>query len=313
MADLDRCLNGKRVLCREVRFRRRDGTQVWVRIQAAHRAGEAAEQICDGLAQDISDLKRAEEERALAVQRLQRAHDLARLGHWEFRQNENAGWWSDELYASFGYEPQSRAITLDFFLSHVHPDDREEVARSFAAAMAEHREFRGAYRVIRKDGSLGFGYSIGRPTAGSRPGQVAFHGTYLDVTEHKANSVAIQCESQSIRERMAAAGLGAWVWEGQEVCFDAAGCAVLGLDPDRGPIPVDEVRSWLAPEDRARRPEIDARGCPVRTNFREVVRMRPPGCAERRVLLSGILHRNPKGHSTRAEGLILSLEGLLPA
>jgi PAS domain-containing protein len=310
-ADLDRCLSGKRVLCREVRFLHPGGAQVWVRIQAAPRAGEAAEQICDGLAQDITDLKRAEEDRALAAQRLQRAHALARLGHWEYRQAESVGWWSDELYRSFGYEPQSRPITLNFFLSHIHPDDREEVAREFAAAVAEHREYRGSYRVIRKDGSLGFGYSLGCPAADSRPGRVVFHGTYLDVTEHRAAGEAIRAEAGRLRGLLDAAVLGTWVWEEGLVRHDAAACRIMGLDPAAGTLPMDQARALILPEDQGRLPDPTLPG-PVEQPFRAAVRVRPPGGEVRRVLFSGVLYRNPKGRPTRAEGLVLGLDEALP-
>ena len=306
LADLARCFQEGRPLCREVRFPRQGGGVGWVRLQAARRPVADAERVRDGLALDISDFKRAEEERLLAVQRLQRAHALARLGHWEYHPADGAAWWSDEVYEAFGYEPQSRPITQEFLLSHIHPDDREAVARNLTAAVAELREYRGVYRVVRRDGSPGFGYSLGRPAEGARPGETVYHGTYLDVTEHKAACAAIQAESQRLAGLMVAAGLGTWVWEKGVVRHDPTACRILGLDPAAGDLPMEQARAMILPEDQPLVPDPTRPG-PMDEPFRVEVRMRPPGGEVRRVLLAGRLYRNPKGRPTRAEGLVLSL------
>ncbi|MEW5774568.1 MAG: PAS domain-containing protein [Thermodesulfobacteriota bacterium] len=312
LADMERCSATGEPLRREVRFLRPDGSQVWVRIQAAHRPGMSQEMVCDGLALDVTDLKRAEADRGVAVQRLQRAHALARLGHWEYRSGEDADWWSDEIYEALGLEPQSRPATMELFLAHIHPDDREAVTRELRAAVAEQREYRASYRLIRQDGSPAFGYSLGRPVPGSRPGKAVYHGTYLDVTEHREACAAAQAESERLRALLAVSGMGTWAWEGDAVRLDPAACRILGLDPDPGRVSAAEVGSWLAPEDQGRLPRRDERG-PVRIEFRTVARVRPPGGGERRVLLAGCLHRNPKGRATRAEGVFLDLDGLPPA
>lgn len=309
--ELDVCFRHNRSLCMEVRLLRPGGAQAWARIQAACRIGEAGEQVCDGLVQDITDLKQAEADHALAVQRLQRAHALARLGHWEFRVPEGTGWWSDELYEAFGHEPQSRPITMDFFLSHVHPDDRDAVRREFMAAVEGHREYRDSFRVIRKDGGTGYGYGIGRPTAGSRPGRAVYHGTFLDVTEHKAACESIRAEDERLRELMSCAGMGTWVWEEGIVRHDPAACRILGLDPAAGDMPMELARAMILPEDLGRIPDPAGPG-PVEETFRAAIRMRPPGGEVRRVLLAGRLYRNPKGRPTRSEGLVMALDGLLP-
>lgn len=309
--DLERCISGERPLRREVRFPRPEGGPAWVRIQAGRRLGASGEQVCDCLAQDVTDLKQAEAERALAVQRLQRAHALARLAHWEHRPAAGRLWWSDEHYQAFGYAPQSRPVTLEFFLSHLHPDDRETVDREYAAALGGNREYRGSYRFVRRDGSTGFGYSIGQPAADSRPDDPVYHGTFLDVTEHRAAGEAVRAEAGRLRGLLDAAGLGTWAWEEGVVRHDPAACRILGLDPAEGDMPMDRARALILPADQGRLPDPASPG-PVQEPFRAAVRMRPPGGAARRVLLAGRLYRNPKGRPTRAEGLALALDDLLP-
>ncbi len=311
LGDLEKCRCGQQTLCREVRFARSDGSPAWVRFQAACRDVEAGGRVCDGLALDITDLKRAEAERRLAVQRLQRAHELARIGHWEHDPETDESWWSDDMYRAFGYEPGARRTDLEFFLSHVHPDDREHVARDYAEALAAKRDIRCAFRIIRKDGSPGYGYGLARLVPGSEPGKLIWSGTYLDVTEHKAACQAIKADNERLKGLMSAVGLGAWVADGTTVRYDAVACRLLGLDPERCELPREEALALILPQDLGRVPDRSQPG-PVEQPFSSLVRVRKAGGEVRRVLITGVLNRNPKGRATRAEGLVLDLEGLLP-
>ena len=56
-------------------------------------------------------------ERTLAI-----TEQITHIGSWEWRPGQSTVRWSDELYRIYGYEPQSRTVTPEFFLSHVHPD-----------------------------------------------------------------------------------------------------------------------------------------------------------------------------------------------
>ncbi len=52
------------------------------------------------------------------------AERLAHLGNWTYDLRSGEISWSDELYRIFNMSPQSKEISLEFFLSMVHPDDQ---------------------------------------------------------------------------------------------------------------------------------------------------------------------------------------------
>ena len=69
-------------------------------------------------------------ERQLAV-----AQQITHIGSWEWDVRTNAVAWSDELYRIYGLEPQSREVTLEFFLSRVHPEDRSRIQAEVGKAL----------------------------------------------------------------------------------------------------------------------------------------------------------------------------------
>src|SRR3954447_5817783 len=56
---------------------------------------------------------------------LETAQSITHIGSWEWHVAARTVAWSDELYRIYGFEPQSVPVTLEFFLSRIHPDERE--------------------------------------------------------------------------------------------------------------------------------------------------------------------------------------------
>lgn len=64
---------------------------------------------------------------------LLRAQSAARVGSWKLDFQNQTLEWSPETYRLFGV-PESASVTLEDFLSKVHPDDRERVAKAWSEA-----------------------------------------------------------------------------------------------------------------------------------------------------------------------------------
>lgn len=65
------------------------------------------------------------------------AEKLAHLGNWTYHLRTHHITWSDELYRICNMSPQSKEITLDFFLSLVHPDDRKLINKALKHLLSE--------------------------------------------------------------------------------------------------------------------------------------------------------------------------------
>lgn len=72
------------------------------------------------------ELVRRQSELAERAARLSAAEAIAHVGNWQFRVADGDVQWSDETYRIFGIAPQSQAISYEWIMAHVHPDDRAE-------------------------------------------------------------------------------------------------------------------------------------------------------------------------------------------
>src|SRR5690606_9593474 len=145
-------------------------------------------------------------ERSLAI-----AERTTHIGSWVWRPPQDAVYWSDELYRIYGYEPQSRTITADFFLSRVHPEDRDHVARHVAQALEQGGPFRWLERIVRPDGTVRLLETVGE--VHSENGTKSLFGTCRDITEQRQNLEQIQRYADICRNVQI--GLMVWAAEGK--------------------------------------------------------------------------------------------------
>jgi len=90
-----------------------------------------------GVVTDITERKRAEEERQALLRnlqeskaRLKEAQRVAHIGHYEWNLIESRVIWSDESYRIFGLTPQEGPVDFDNVREMIHPDDRESIFRA---------------------------------------------------------------------------------------------------------------------------------------------------------------------------------------
>ncbi|MBH0200649.1 MAG: PAS domain S-box protein, partial [Nitrospira sp.] len=100
--------------------------------------------------------------------------------------------WSDELYRIFGYEPRSRAVTFDSFVSAVLPDDHDRVLASIDDALAGAATYDMECRIVRPDGEVRTIHCCGEVVRDSGGQPLRMSGTALDITDRKRTELALQ-------------------------------------------------------------------------------------------------------------------------
>ena len=84
-------------------------------------------------------------------ERLDRSQEIAHLGSWELDLSKNELFWSDEVFRIFGLEPSEALLTYEFFLGHVHPDDRKALESGYFTSVSRGEEFfETEHRIVRK-------------------------------------------------------------------------------------------------------------------------------------------------------------------
>lgn len=177
------------------RYRRRDGSYVWVEISFSLIRDPASNQAIGwvGAVRDISDRKAAEDALRLSEQRLAFALDSGGDGLWSHdlirdRVVVLGRWWS-----ILGYGEDEIAPTLVGWHKHTHPDDRARYVR----AMIDHLQGRSdtvevEYRVRTKSGAYVWTLARGKIAASSAEGTpTLLIGTYQDITRRKEAELAL--------------------------------------------------------------------------------------------------------------------------
>ena len=123
---------------------------------------------------------------------LEAAQSITHIGSWEWTVATGGVTWSDELYRIYGLEPQSVPITLEFFLSRIHPDERDRIGREIQSVL--HHPGRFAYRelIVRPDGSVRMLDTVGEAIADEHGATARLVGTCRDVTEMVAREARIR-------------------------------------------------------------------------------------------------------------------------
>ena len=141
-----------------------------------------------GLARSMTTLELQNKALVESEQDLSHAQQVAQMGSWRLDVRKDELRWSQETYRMFGITPGTE-LTYEEFLSFVHPDDRELVDSSWAAALKgapydlEHRILvADEVKWVRERAILEF------DSAGELAGGF---GSVLDITESKRVQVEL--------------------------------------------------------------------------------------------------------------------------
>jgi len=141
-----------------------------------------------------------ERERQLA-----QAQQLARIGSWEWRIGDDAITWSDELYRIFGLNPSETPVDFEWYLGHVHPDDRETVREQVQRSLETRVGFMSEYRIQLADGRVRWLHSRGQVIVNAEGEAVGLQGVCQEVTEQRNSRDELLARS---RQQAAVARLG---------------------------------------------------------------------------------------------------------
>ena len=83
---------------------------------------------------DITERKAAEEALRQSREDLDRAQAVGQIGWWRLDTRKNVLTWSPENHRIFGV-PEGTPMSYEFFLSTVHPDDRQYVDTQWQAGL----------------------------------------------------------------------------------------------------------------------------------------------------------------------------------
>jgi PAS domain S-box-containing protein len=218
-----------------------------------------------GTVQDITERKRAEEERQLLSRDLQEskasleeAQRIAHVGSWVWDLEKNHVTYSDEYYRIFGLTPTKGPIDIATVREMIHPEDREYVFRIAEEAIRAGERADCEHRIVRPDGEIRIVHSLGdlKKDASGRPYQM--FGVSQDVTDRRRAEEALRRSQFYLSEGERLAHMGSWAAKDLGIRWtDDLGIywsdevyKIFGLDPRNGPPNLEQYLAAVHSDDR---------------------------------------------------------------
>ncbi len=219
-----------------------------------------------GTVQDITERKRAEEERQLLSRDLQEsktwleeAQRVTHVGYWVWDLETNRLISSDEHCRILGLTPKKGPIDLAIVREIIHPEDREYVFRTAEEAIRSGERADCEHRIVRPNGEMRIVHSLGdlKKDPSGRPYQM--FGTTQDITDRKRGEEALRRSQFYLSEGQRLAHMGSWAAKDLGVRWsDDLGIywsdevyKIFGLDPQKGPPNLEQYLAAVHPDDRA--------------------------------------------------------------
>jgi PAS domain S-box-containing protein len=234
---------------------RKDGTRVWIDVRVTRIVDEAGK--VEGvltISRDITARKKSEDEMRQQQMLLSNAERIANVGSWEMDLETNQLKWSDQTYRIFGLQPDEFAGTFGSFHSQIHPDDRERVLATVAAADAGNNAIDQEYRIRHPDGEERVLHERGEVTFDASGKAIRRFGVVIDITQRERYVAALRKSEE--RFQLAVNGSTAGLWDAdiqaRDVYFSPRFKELLGYLDSEFPNSVEAFSAALHPEDHDR-------------------------------------------------------------
>jgi PAS domain S-box-containing protein len=246
-----------------------------------------------GMVRDITERKRAEEERQALSRdlkesnaRLEEAQRVAHVGYWEWDLATGEVIWSDETYRIFGLEPQERPMDLAMVRGMVHPEDREALYSGVDVELDAGTHPVAEFRIVTPGGEVRTVHAITSKLWSAMPGDPdneagkarKLFGTVQDVTELKRAEQALHQNQFYLSEGQRLAHMGSWAFNASGHYWSDELYKIYGLDRRNGAPTVEQYLALMHPQDRASMAESIKRMQEEHCGFDQIERIvRPDG------------------------------------
>jgi PAS domain S-box-containing protein len=195
------------------RVRDKEGVYHWIRSYESpfKRAEDGTVSQTIGITLNIDTEEQLAETLREREAQYKKAEDLANLGHFSYDMATKKIEWTDQLYHIYELEPQSEAMTLQRFLSFVHPDDKEAVLQIKETLFSAHKTS-NSFRIITAKGKEKTIRSITELQLDKQGRPVKVIGAEQDITEKQSLIEQLKHSEGLYKQAQALTHVGNWSW-----------------------------------------------------------------------------------------------------
>ncbi len=182
----------------ETDWLKKNGEMVPLEIHGRVVHDQLGKPLCiQGVARDITERKKATEQRRYLANLLRQMGEIAKIGGWEFDTRTGLGSWTDEVAAIHDLDPAEKA-DMNLGLSFYHGEDRTKIEKAINESISDKKPYdlelqlttaKGVQKWVR---TIGVPYVIDDEVAQIR-------GSFQDITEQKRNENRIAHLNQVLR------------------------------------------------------------------------------------------------------------------
>jgi PAS domain S-box-containing protein len=140
------------------------------------------------LAGQITERREAQSRLRRSERQLAEAHEMARIGSWEWDIVTGEVAWSEEMFRIHGVEPDAFEVTFERAMTFVHKEDRARIREDVEGLITGRRDETPdiEYRIVLPDGEVRTLHARSKLSTASDGKPVRMLGIVQDVTEHRA-------------------------------------------------------------------------------------------------------------------------------
>lgn len=191
----DAIINGQDIPPIEHRIYRRNGTLIWIRNTIVPHFDENGILVrYDGMVEDISERKLAEEALRISEKRFSLALEATSDGLWDYNLETGETYMNARYYTMLGYDPYEISLSFKSWDKVLHPDDLENAENTILELVNGNREsYEIEFRMKTKSGKWHWVLDRARVVEWNQNGKpLRMVGTHVDIQERKTNEEQIK-------------------------------------------------------------------------------------------------------------------------
>jgi len=190
-------LQGEQDFCQsEMRFIHPNGSLRTIQLSEHPVRNETGELLAiEGIVEDISDRKQAEEKLRKLTERLTIALNSGAIGCWEWDIVHNTCTWDERMYELYDI-PLGTTILFETWINRLHSDDQQRTLTFSQQVLVGEIEYETEFRVIHSDGSIHFLKSYGVVVRDDQDNAQGIIGVNFDITKQKQAEQTIRQQAE---------------------------------------------------------------------------------------------------------------------